>query len=662
MLRCAPFFLALALGAQTRGLVSSDLYKLRFIGDVAFSPDGTKLAYTVTLNSEPGRPFNQLFVRTVATGAIVRIGGDADRSAGPRWSPDGQWIAFSGKRGDQNGLFVARPDGSGTKFVHKLGFTNSPLTFVGQSYTWSPDGKQIALVHSTPGPETAEATGDPVVITRYLYKPDADEGNSRFNDNLRPHIYIADVASGQVRQLTDGVFYEHSIDWSPKGDEIAFISNREPDQDFFHNYDIFAVRVTDGKIRRITATESCEYMPLWSPDGRRILYQGTKRGLTDLETTMEDNHLWIVNADGTGRREITGDVDNRQGRHSWAGGGDTVYFTVQERGSVRLYRKTIDGKAEAVIRETGTVAAYSVAKNGALAYAFLGTRDLAQLFLRSGGSTAQLTDLNAEVLRGKEVAEVESFTFVSNDNQYEIEAFLTKPVGLDPDRKYPMIVNIHGGPHGQQGPAFVVQNQVYAAQGFATLHVNYRGSTGYGQKFADLVFGDQNGNEAMDVLYGTSAALRRYLWIDRQRLGVEGVSYGGQLSFWLITQTPIFKAAIPVAGISNLISYNYMTYYNQYEEMEFGKRPHQGNLMDVLWERSALKHVAKARTPTMIVHGENDNDVPIAEAEQMYIALKDVGVETIFVRYPREGHGLREIKHRVDYMDRALAWYRKHFK
>ena len=157
------------------------------------------------------------------------------------------------------------------------------------------------------------------------------------------------------------------------------------------------------------------------------------------------------------------------------------------------------------------------------------------------------------------------------------------------------------------------------------------------------------------------SAVRRNLWIDRDRLGVEGVSYGGQLSDWLITQTRMFKAAVPIAGISNLVSYNYMTYYNQYEQMEFGIFPHQGNLMDILWQRSALKYVAQAHTPTMLLHGENDNDVPIAEAEQFYIALKDVGVEAVMVRYPREGHGLREPKHVVDSIDRSIAWYEKHF-
>jgi dipeptidyl aminopeptidase/acylaminoacyl peptidase len=306
--------------------------------------------------------------------------------------------------------------------------------------------------------------------------------------------------------------------------------------------------------------------------------------------------------------------------------------------------------------------AWSAGKNGTIAYAFTTPRDAAQLYYKSGAAAPRkLTDLNKELFAGKPIAEVESFTFTSNDNRFEVEAFLTKPIGLTATSKHPLIVEIHGGPHGQNGPGFLFKHQVYAAHGYAVLTVNYRGSTGYGQRFADAVFGDQNGNEGQDVLYGVSAAVRRYLWIDRERLGIEGVSYGGQLTDWLITQTNEFKAAIPTAGISNLVSYNYMTYYNQYEEMEFGQFLHQGNLMDVAWERSALKHVAAAHTPTLIIHGENDNDVPIAEAEQFFVALKDVGVDTIFLRYPREGHGLSEIKHQIDATDRSIAWYEKHF-
>ncbi|HEY6267358.1 MAG TPA: S9 family peptidase [Candidatus Acidoferrum sp.] len=663
---CFVCLVVLLIGAQAsdaQGLGSSDLSRLRSVGSVELSPDGHRIAYSVTMRDRPGRPWGQLWIMDVDSKKSVRVGGEKDSGGGPLWSPDSKWLAFDGHQGEKSGLFVVRPDGSEVTLLASPEGTNSPLPGTGKEFTWSPDGKQIAFISSTPGAEAAEANGDPMVITRYLYKPDAGEGMTRFNDNLRLHIFVVDVATKQVRQLTQGNFDEHSIDWSPDGKEILFASNREPNQDEFFNYDIFALKVSDNSIRRLTATEYNEYEPLWSPDGKRIVFRGTRRGLTDRETTMEDTHVWVMNADGSERREIGAVLDNRQGVPRWAPDGSAVYFTIQERGSNHLVRLPISGgKPEYMMKDMGGVGGWSVGKDGTIAYGFASPQDAAELYLKTGNAAARkLTDLNAQLFAGKQLAEVESFTFVSNDNKFEVEAFLTKPLGMTATSKHPLIVNIHGGPHGQNGPAFNFKNQVYAAHGWATLQVNYRGSTGYGQKFADAVFGDQDGNEGQDVLYGVSAAVRRNLWIDRERLGIEGVSYGGQLTDWLITQTNEFKAAIPIAGIANLVSYNYMTYYNQYEEMEFGQFLHQGNLMDVAWERSALKHVAAAHTPTMLMHGENDNDVPIAEAEQFFIALKDVGTEAIFVRYPREGHGLSEVKHNIDSTDRCIAWYEKHF-
>jgi dipeptidyl aminopeptidase/acylaminoacyl peptidase len=652
-------FTAITLHAQL--LTSNELSRLRAVGSVALSPDGRHVAYTITMHDHPGRPYSQLWVMDLTSQKTLRLGGEQP-AGDPLWSGDSQWIAFHGGDGEKHGLLLSHADGSNLTFLAPVAGSNSPLPGTGKDFTWSPDGKQIAFVSSTPGEEAAEASGDPRVITRYLYKPDAREGMGRFNDNQRLHLFLVDIASKQVRQLTRGNYDEHSIDWSPDGKQLLFASNREPNQDEFFNYDLFTLQLADSSIHRLTATEFCEYEPLWSPDGKSIAYRATRRGLTDRETTMEDTHVWLMNADGTNRREIGSVIDNRQGAPQWAPDGSAIYFVVMERGSTHLVRLPIaGGQPEFVVKDDGSLAGFS-AGNNALAYALSTPRDSFQLYYRSGAAPPRkLTDLNQELLANKSIAEVEPFTFVSNDNRFEVQAFLTKPIGMTADSKHPLIVVIHGGPHGANGPAFNFKQQVYAAHGYAVLNVNYRGSTSYGQKFADAVFGDQNGNEGQDVLYGVSAAVRRYLWIDRERMGIEGVSYGGQLTDWLITQTNEFKAAIPTAGIANLVSYNYMTYYNQYEEMEFGQFLHQGNLMDLAWERSALKHIAAAHTPTLIIHGENDNDVPIAEAEQMFVALKDVGVETVFLRYPREGHGLTEVKHQIDATDRSIAWYEKHF-
>jgi dipeptidyl aminopeptidase/acylaminoacyl peptidase len=669
----ASALLAVPVLPQT-GLQSSDLSRMRSVNQVGLSPDGRSVAYTVILRDHPGRPYSQLWVMDVATRKSARIGDDKSIAGDPKWSPDGKWLSYTGTDGKQGGLWVVHSDGSAPTFLAPMMGSNSPLPGQGDNVTWSPDGRQIAFISSTPGPETADATGDPVVITRYLYRPTASEGFTHFNDNRRLHIYVVDVGTKQVRQLTTGTRDDHSIDWSPDGSEIVYVSNHEPNSDEFFQYDVFAIKVADGTVRRLTATESTEYAPVWSPNGKWIAYAGTKRGITDRETTMEDTHVWIMDRDGSHRREVGGVLDARQGHPAWSADGGAVYFTVQQRGSTHLARFPVSpsgaaGQPQVVVTDLGAVGGFSAGKAGQLAYALNSTSDLAELYLKSSaGAPRQATALNAEILQGKSVAPVDSLTMVSNDNKYEIEAFLVKPHGLVEHpadtaaaATYPLIVELHGGPHGQNGPAFNFQDQVYAAHGWATLHVNYRGSSGYGQKFADAVFADQDGGEGQDVLYAVSATVRRNPWIDRERMGIEGVSYGGQLSDWLITQTNQFKAAVPIAGISNVISYNYIDYYNQYEEMEFGQFLHQGTAMDEAWKRSAIRYVAQVHTPTMLVHGENDPDVPIEEAEQYYIALKDVGVDVVFVRYPREGHGLAETSHVIDGINRKFRWYEQHF-
>jgi dipeptidyl aminopeptidase/acylaminoacyl peptidase len=537
---------------------------------------------------------------------------------------------------------------------------------VGSLLTWSPGSARVAVANGVPGPEGAEADGDPMVITRYLFKPGASEGLTRFNDNRRLQIQMIDLLSHDPRPLTNDTYHNHSLDWSPKGDEILFVSNREADPDRVFNYDVFAVSIARQTVRRITNTKASEHHPVWSPDGASIAMLATTRPLTSSETTMEDTHVWVMKADGSLRREIGAVIDNRQGPPRWSADGAWIYFTVQERGDVRLYRLPAAGGAPEVVAppaaERGTVGPWSVAKDGTVAFEMTTPGSPSELYVReAGGGLRRLSDLNGSLLASRLVASVEALAFKGADG-IDIEAFLTLPPNRAAGTTHPLIVAIHGGPHGQQGPAFNLKAQVYASKGWATLMVNYRGSTGYGQRFADAIAKDQNGQEARDVLAGIDAALARHPWLDAGRIGVEGGSYGGQLANWLVTRTDRFKAAVSTAGIANLVSFNYTAFYHDYLAVEFGAYPHESNTMDTLWERSPLRYVAKVKTPVLILHGENDSDVPISEAEQWYIALKDVGVETVMVRYPREGHGLREPRHIIDALDRSLAWYERHFQ
>jgi dipeptidyl aminopeptidase/acylaminoacyl peptidase len=644
---------------------AADLLKIKTVGEVRIAPDGSRIAYTVQSNNRTGRPVSQVWIWDRAAGTTARLGGDRDSGTNLRWSPDGKSLAFTGRVDDESGLMVQRLDGSPALALGRVLGTNHPLPSMGSLLTWSPGSSRVAVANAVPGPEGAEADGDPMVITRYLFKPGASEGLTRFNDNRRLQIEMIDLVSHDPRPLTNDTYYNHSLDWSPKGDEILFVSNREPDPDRVFNYDVFAVTIARAGVRRITNTKSAEYHPAWSPDGSAIAMLATTRPLTSSETTMEDTHVWVMKADGTSRRELGAVIDNRQGPPQWSADGAWVYFTVEERGDVRLYRLPSAGGTPEVVAppagERGTVGAWSLAKDGTVAFAMTTPGSPGELFVREpGAAPRRLTDLNREALAGRAVAPVEALQFKGPDG-LDVEAFLTTPANRPAGTTHPLIVAIHGGPHGQQGPAFNLKAQVYASKGWATLMVNYRGSTGYGQRFADAIAKDQNGGEARDVLAGVDAALAKYPWLDPGRLGVEGGSYGGQLANWLVTQTDRFKAAIPSAGIANLVSFNYTAFYHDYLAVEFGAFPHEAGTMDLLWERSPLRYVAKVKTPVLILHGENDSDVPVSEAEQWYIALKDVGTETVMVRYPREGHGLREPRHVIDAIDRSAAWYEKHF-
>jgi dipeptidyl aminopeptidase/acylaminoacyl peptidase len=657
------------LGAQQQGIQVSDLGSLRSVGAVRISPDGSRIIYSVQNRDRPGRPYSQTFEVIVASGQTTRFGGESGTASSPHWSPDGRMVAYGGRAGDKSGLIVAQADGSNPVLVAPMEGSNHAIRTPGEEIAWSPDSKRIAFVSATPGPEPPTAEGGPMVITRYRYKS-TSVGSTRFDDNKRLHIFVVDLASKQVRQLTDGNYYEHAIDWSPNGEDILFVSNHAlPDPDRFFDDELYLLKVADGSVQQLTHSESLKEHAEWSPDGKLIAYEGSKRALvTSRPAPMQDTHIWVMNADGSNPREVGAAIDNRQTTPRWLADGSAIYFMASEHGNNHLYRVPVAGTTpEAVIDEPGSsVGAWDIAKGGTVAYALSTPHDMAELFVktpgggRAGASPKRLTALNDTLFAARTIAPVEAFTFLSFDGM-PVEAFLTKPPGITTDSRHPMIVMIHGGPHGASNSAFDHKAQVYAAHGWACLMVNYRGSTSYGQKFVDAIFRDQDGGEAKDVLYAVDAAIRRNPWIDPERLGIEGTSYGGQLTNWLITQTTRFKAAIPEAGISNLISFNYMAYYHDYLYGEYGAYPHEANTFELLWDRSALKYVANVRTPTMLVHGENDNDVAIAEAEQFYIALKDVGVETVFLRYPGEGHGLSEVGHQMDLIKRSIVWYDQHF-
>lgn len=687
---------------QRRPMAPPDILRVANVGDAQISANGDWIVYTVsTTDADQSvstlwlvRASERLFnVQPTSRQPEQRRNWELTRNptrpllpqgwnaANPRWSPDGKTIAFLATHDGQHGIWVAGPDRRIPRFVASVRETNFFITYAGEPFAWSPDSRMIAYISASEEADPSSLEGsskgdDPRVIDRIQYK-----SRTSFSDRLRTHVWLTDVDQPQTHQLTSGPFYDHALSFSPAGDEIAFISNHETDPDANNNSDIFGVNL-QGQVRQITNTVGCEYEPAWSPDGKWIAYTATKRDVTTIDSVAEDTHVWVVSANGDTRTELTADLDRRARAPRWSADSHTLFFLAGEHGRSLLYRVPVEGgKTRPLIVDNDSsvrdvtddypgfptrlfqISSFSVASRNAPIIVTTLATSLRPAEIWEGNyaqeSWRPLTAHNSSLVQGSTLSEPDEITFKSIDG-ITIQGWLMKPIGWREDRKYPMILSIHGGPHGMFGYAFNPTFQVYAARGYAVLYLNPRGSSGYGQTFSDGTINQWGGGDYRDLMAGVDEALRRNSWIDANRLGVTGGSYGGFMTNWIITQTSRFKAAVSAASVSNLVSFYSTSLYQDLIHAEFGGFPWDN--YDLLWQWSPLRYVRQAQTPTLFIHSEQDNDVHITQAEEMYMALRRRGVETVLVRYPREGHGLREPKHRVDALERTLAWFDRFLK
>ncbi len=727
--------LVVCVAQPRRPMTAADILRVANVTDVQMSPNGQWCVYTLSGVDEdqnvstlwlvrmlPEQPYTspaQPTRRTVsdldwpdtrsAPRPLLPSGWNASN---PRWSPDGSSIAFLSGHDDQDGLWVVKLDKPEPRFIAAIQSTNFFITYAGEPFAWSPDSKRIAYISAkAEGPEPPPVTtrrandprdprgreprpDDPRVIDRLQYK-----SRTSFSDTRRTHVWLVELERAVPLQLTSGPFYDHALTFSPRGDEIAFLSNHEPDPDANNNSDIFAVDF-GGQTRQITQTKGCEYDPVWSPDGKMIAYTATRRDITTIDSVAEDTHLWVISAGGgNGGRELATDQDRRVREPRWTPDSASILYLAGDRGYTTIFKTGIDGgrvSRFALYVLDNQIAGGFDSQNSRVRSESDSPLDLPQPFqitsfsfgnraqtisrgnavetaipfavtlgnalhpaeVWSGvGSIVPMRRLSAHndgLIRSVRLTSPEEITYASFDGT-QIQGWLMKPLGCASDRKCPLILSVHGGPHGMYGWSFNPAFQVYAARGYGVLYLNPRGSSGYGQKFSDGTLNEWGGGDYRDLMLGVDEALRRNSWIDGDRLGVTGGSYGGFMTNWIITQTPRFRGAVAAASVSNLISFYATSLYQDLVHAEFNGFPWDN--FDLLWQWSPIRYVRQVQTPTLFIHGENDNDVHITQAEEMYMALKRRGVETVFVRYPREGHGLREPKHRVDALERTLAWF-----
>ncbi len=645
-------------------LTIADLFRLGSVSDPQISPEGQWIAYTLTRqNLDKDTSGSRIWVIPVAGGEPLAMTAEGKSSSHPRWSPDGKYLAFLSAR-DEGQTQVWRLSRQGGEAVQMTDTAQAV-----EDFAWSPDSARLALVLQDPTPQELEKkkegesykekTAPPWVINREQFKTDY----VGYLDHRRTHVYLLDVSVGTLTQLTSGDYDDDEPVWSPDGGHIAFTSNRSADPDNNYNTDIWVVSSAasssagpmPAELVEVSDSAGPDASPAWSPDGKWIAHTSTTDVAAGVYATA---HLAVSSAAGGNSRVLTAELDRMIFRPEFSPDGKSIWFLLEDSGEQNLARiSPKGGKIERLITGDSVVADFSFGKNSDAAALISRPQLPAEVFSFNQGKLEQRTFTNQSVLAGLQLGTVEEVHFTSKDGT-PIEGFIIKPPDFVEGQRYPAILDIHGGPQSQFDYSFQFEAQLYAANGYVVIHPNPRGSTGYGQAFCLGIWQDWGGPDFEDVMAGVDYAIARG-WADPNRLGVTGWSYGGMLTNHAITKTDRFKAAVTGASSTLYVASYGHDMYQRWWEQELGY-PWEPAAREKYERISPYNSVKKVVTPTLIMGGEIDWNVPIINSEQLYLALKTLGVETELVVYPDEYHGIAAPSHVKDLYERYLAWFGKH--
>ncbi|MDR3684017.1 MAG: S9 family peptidase [Geothrix sp.] len=651
LLLLAPALLPCLAQTPSRTLALEDLGRIAAVGDPQVSPEGAWVAYTVSC-ADPEKDSRRKDLWMVSWDGTrrVRLTWGPGSAGSPRWSPDGRYLAFLSARGEGE-------PGSQVWLLDRLGGEARPLTHLKggvSDLAWSPDAKRLVLQVADPEPTPKPKLPPPLVIDRYHFKQDG-EG---YLGEKRTHLQLLDVASGKAEPLTTGRFSEEEPAWSPDGGRIAFVSNRTADPD--HN-DESALYVLEAKAGaeplRLTSHEGPDGgRPSWSPDGKWLAFL---RGDETRFTAYNLNRAAVVPAAGGPVRILTAALDRSvQGPLVWSPDGTRLTFVVQDDRTRYVGQTALAGGPVARLT-SGARVVEALAPRGGNAFALLAGTDTEPLEVAAlEGAALRPLSAHNDWLREVRFGAAEDFTSVSSDGT-EVHGVLVKPPAWVPGKRRPLVLWIHGGPDMQDEHSFRFERQFLAAHGYLVLAVNYRGGAGRGSAYQKAIYADWGHLEVQDLLGAADAAVRQGL-ADPDRLGLGGWSYGGILTDYVIATDGRFKAAISGAGSGlQLTMYGTDEYVMQYEA-ELGppwKRPD-------LWIRLSYPffHADQIKTPTLFLGGTQDFNVPVSGAEQMYQALRSLGVETRLVVYPDQHHELGPLSYQKDRLERYADWFDRHLK
>ena len=652
------------LSAQSRRpLEIEDYYRLKSVGSPALSPDGSRVAFVVTsVLEDENRRHSEVWVADGdGTEEPARLTSPSFSASGPAWTPDGGHLYFTSRRPAPTGAPTAGPwflpmDGTSGEAFQIEGLDGSP--------TFSPDGRWIVFTRSVPpSGDRPQAAYDTDFERRTAERFDGrvyDWMNYRFDrrgylpDPRDPwatpprEVFLLPAEGGTPRQLTELGVDASGLAWSPDGTRIAFTADaHQRDEHSYERSDLWVVTV-DGDVTRLTDDEYNYSGPAWSAGGGEIVARGNE-GLDVIIREARDrgasSELFVFDS-GTGERlrNLTEDWDLIPGGQTWSADGRHIYFSSGIRGNTHLFRVPASGgPVEQVTDGDRRLRGFSFSADfSRMAFTATDPTRPAAVWVADGSGSAErrISDANGALLAALELSTPDRLLFDSEDGT-EIEGWMLPALGYDATASsggHPMILVMHGGPHGAYGNDFSFDRQLLAAHGYMVLYTNPRASTGYGEDFRWGTWGGWGFRDYEDVMAGVDHAIEGYD-IDTSRMGVTGYSYGGYLTNWVITQTDRFAAAIAGASISNWVSDYGVADIPRTKESEFYGPPWEERGLENLMRSSPIIHAKGVSTPTMFVHGESDHRVPVEEADQMYVALRKQQVPAKFVRYPESYHG-----------------------
>jgi dipeptidyl aminopeptidase/acylaminoacyl peptidase len=660
---CGVLFFALVIAASgalaaKRRLAVEDHLALESVGAPQISPDGQWVAYAVgSIDAEEDAARSSIWRVARAGGVPLQMTAEGSYASSPRWSPDGKFLSFLSARGEEQTQVWA---------LNRLGGEAQPLTSAEQgvwAHEWSPDGTRLVLVVQDSEKKAAGSDGaaaeapdkpKPWVIDRMLFKMDG----VGYLDRRRTHLYIFELGSKELTQLTGGDFDDSSPSWSPDGQSIAFVSNRSEDPDANYNTDVWLARADKPSLKRtprqLTTVNGADHSPTWSPDGKRIAYVSMPNMDEYSWAAMEQ--IAVASVETGESKILTQALDRRVNNPRFSTDGTSIYFNFDDQRSVPLGRVGVGGGAvERVLSGKRSVDNFAIGRDGKIVALVSDVSSPGNLFAVESGGLRKLTNHNDALLSGIELADVESVSFASPDGT-EVQGFIYKPPGFRARKRYPTLLQNHGGPWSQFDYRFNFDAEIFAAHGYVVVLTNPRGSTGRGSDYRKGTWRTWGIEDTQDAIAGVDHAIKLG-YADPERLGVGGWSYGGILTNYVITQSDRFKAAVSGAADALLVSNYGQDLWHRWWEREFGL-PWENR---ALWEeRSSFNKVDKIVTPTLWMGGEKDWNVPISNSEQMYLAMKRMGRETLLVVYPDQGHGIELPSFRTDIWQRQLAWYDKY--